>query len=102
MITHLEMPPCLCVFIPKRLCDITKFINSHIGQTVVVHYRSAPGCLATDDVATRRLRLVLAIDTVAQVDRASCTTFTIEGRQDPCRGSGMTVGERRDEVQREI
>lgn len=68
--TYLKMPPHICsIFAAERVRDVDELVYRHFVQAVVIH-NSSSACRLTRHYPTAgRLRLVVSVDTVAQIDR---------------------------------
>lgn len=98
--TYLEMPPSL-VLVPiavERIGNPDKFLDAHLHQPVVGYDRPATCRLATDDVTARGLRLVVSVDTVAEVDRS----IGAERRYDLTCGGTAPIWQDRDEMRDDV
>lgn len=64
------MPPRLRVFLFETFGHGNELCRRQVRYANMIHYCSTPCRLAADDVAARRLRLVLAVDAMVQVDQS--------------------------------
>lgn len=92
------MPPRLPRSIFESRRNLDELLGRHVIQAIVIHNRPTARRLAVNDIAARRLALVLPVHTVAEIHTRD-PAAVVKGREHLLGGRGLAVGEHGNEME---